>query len=391
MMHVKSIFFLFCYLFFGNSFGFSNPLSAQENFVLRDPPSISLFNGRDLFGWKSENREMDWRVENGEIRVTNGPAGLLRTTTQFDNYILSLEFWATEETNSGVFLRTSPRPRSPGVDCFELNIAAINPYPTGSLVGQVRTKEVFRSETWHQLKIHVTRELFCAWIDGKMTVQSKLGPKGKGFIGLQKNQGEVRFKNIRLMPILQRMKPNDWNLKDTYASTANWDKDVLVLSGGSGQVESNRSFGNFLFFTSFKTGVLKSNSGVFFRCIPNAKMMGYESQIEFPAQGETLDWPVGSIFRRHKARESSAKDLEWGEMFIHADGPRVAVWINGEQVTDWSDRRKRNENPRRGLRTEAGTIILQGHDPNTKMEFKDMAVVELEPRQRGLKSSKTDR
>jgi hypothetical protein len=53
---------------------------------------------------------------------------------------------------------------------------------------------------------------------------------------------------------------------------------------------------------------------------------------------------------------------------------RFAVWIDGLQVTDWKDDRKPNENPRKGRRLEAGHISLQGHDPTTNLQFRNLKI-----------------
>jgi hypothetical protein len=55
----------------------------------------------------------------------------------------------------------------------------------------------------------------------------------------------------------------------------------------------------------------------------------------------------------------------------------MAVWVNGYQVTDWKDGRQPNENPRSGLRTEPGTIQIQGHDPTTDLSFRNLRIAEL--------------
>ncbi|MBT5599078.1 MAG: DUF1080 domain-containing protein, partial [Planctomycetaceae bacterium] len=44
---------------------------------------------------------------------------------------------------------------------------------------------------------------------------------------------------------------------------------------------------------------------------------------------------------------------------------------------DWTDTRKSNENPRRGLRTAAGSIMIQGHDPTTNLSFRNLRISEL--------------
>ena len=67
-------------------------------------------------------------------------------------------------------------------------------------------------------------------------------------------------------------------------------------------------------------------------------------------------------------------------MTIHADGPHMAVWVNGYQVSDWTDRRKPDPNPRKGLRLEPGTIMLQGHDPTTDLSFRNLRIAEMPKR-----------
>ena len=64
-------------------------------------------------------------------------------------------------------------------------------------------------------------------------------------------------------------------------------------------------------------------------------------------------------------------------MTVVAHGPHIATWVNGVQVTDWTDTRPKDETPRRGLRTEAGTIQLQGHDPDTDLEFGKVSVRQI--------------
>ena len=165
---------------------------------------ISLFDGNSLYGWKIEN-DGDWLVEGGEIRTTRGKVGLLRTTTQFDDFELRLEFKTQPGTNSGVFFRTSPQPRGPSLDCFELNIApADNPFPTGSLVARSKYEGQLAFEEWNTARIVCDGSAIRIWINGQSTCDYE-APKslGRGFIGLQYNQGSIAFRNIALKPLNQ--------------------------------------------------------------------------------------------------------------------------------------------------------------------------------------------
>jgi hypothetical protein len=111
---------------------------------------------------------------------------------------------------------------------------------------------------------------------------------------------------------------------------------------------------------------------------------GYESQIHNGYKNgdrtKPVDHGTGAIFRRIQARRVVANDNEWFSKTIVADGPHIAVWVNGYQVTDWTDTRKPNDNPREGLRTEKGTLQIQGHDPTTDILFRDFRAAELRPR-----------
>jgi hypothetical protein len=53
------------------------------------------------------------------------------------------------------------------------------------------------------------------------------------------------------------------------------------------------------------------------------------------------------------------------------------VWVNGYQVTDWTDDRAADDNPRKGLRTKAGTLQLQGHDTTTDVSIRNVQAAEI--------------
>jgi len=91
-----------------------------------------------MFGWQATTKA-NWKVENGELQVSKGKLGLLRTTAQFDDFEMTLEYKADERTNSGIFLRSSPKPKSVTKECYELNIASPkdHEYFTGALAVQL--------------------------------------------------------------------------------------------------------------------------------------------------------------------------------------------------------------------------------------------------------------
>ena len=352
---------------------------------------IALFDGESLYGWRPQERA-DFRVEDGSIVVDSGDQCLLCTTTQFSDYVLKLEFRCEPDTNSGIFLRTSPKPKDVKQDCFELNIAPVdNPYPTGSFVGLKKYSDFEPDNEWHQYEATLDGDKASILLDGKEVLSyEQKAAVGRGFIGLQHNKGRVEFRNIKLKPLnsTSLFNGNDLTGWKTYPEMASefqvTPEKTLSMKNGKGMLETEGKFGDFVLQLEAISHGVHLNSGVFFRCIPGEEMNGYESQIQNGiVDGDPtkpMDAGTGAIFRRTQARRVVGNDFEWLAKTIIAEGPHIAVWVNGYQVTDWVDRRKPDKNPRRGLRTEPGTIILQGHDPTTDFSFRDIRISEMRSR-----------
>ena len=77
---------------------------------------VPLFNGHDLTGWVNPNCAPEtWSVRDGKIFCTGHPIGAMRTTRQYENFILELEWRHLQHAgNSGVFIWGTPI-SAPGV------------------------------------------------------------------------------------------------------------------------------------------------------------------------------------------------------------------------------------------------------------------------------------
>jgi hypothetical protein len=373
------------------------PLVAAEHNKLT-PQELAegwllLFDGETLFGWTPAN-DADWKVADGAITATKATQpGLLHTASQFADYVLKVDFRIEEGGNSGVFLRTSPAPAEVGGRCYEVNIAqwGQNDWPTGSIVQHKRCEKDHGQAGWQSFELTADGGRFAVAVDGKPALEyTHERPLRTGYIGLQFRRGKVEFRNIKLKPL--GLKPI-FNGKDL----AGWrshaeSKSVFTVTpdgalnckNGRGMLETEGRWGNLLMqFEVFVNGQ-GLNSGVFFRCIPGELMNGYECQIhngfKDGDRGKPQDCGTGGIFRRQDARKVLADDFQWFPMTLVAEGAHVAAWVNGVQVSDWTDDRKPDANPRKGLRVEPGTIQLQGHDPTTDLSFRNLRIIELPPR-----------
>ncbi len=349
---------------------------------------ILLFDGQTMFGWEPGSKA-NWKVADGVISVSEGQPGLLHTTSQFDSYVLRVDFRADKETNSGIFLRTPAQPKSPTDDCYEANIAApsVSPFPTGSLVGRKKgTVDSFPTD-WQTYEIRVDGDHFTLKVDGhEVCDYTDPKPQARGFIGLQYNTGKAEFRNIKLKPLgLKKLfngqDTTGWKQHPQHPVKTSVEAGVLRAWGDHGQLESEQQFGDFTLQAELKCNAKNSNSGIFFRCIPGDLMNGYECQIQNGYKNgdrtKPMDCGTGGIYRRQDARRVMADDFEWFHVTLIASGLHMAAWVNGYQVSDWTDPRKPDPNPRTGSRVTPGTLALQIHDASTDISVRAIDVAEM--------------
>jgi hypothetical protein len=372
------------------------PAEAQQSPNTLTPAELAegwilLFDGQSLHGWHPTT-PAPWDVKDGAITVSGGEPGLLCTMSQFGDFQLQVDFRAPATTNSGIFLQTSKVPRDPVRDCYELNIhsAPDAKFPTGSFVGRKRVDGAAVDEGWHHYDVTARGGKFVVRLDGRQILEYEdPHPIARGHIGLQLNTGPVAFRNIKLKPlglesIFNGQDLTGWKPLPGKPGKFEVEGGELKISGGPGQLESEGKYADFVLQLEAFVGAPRLNSGVFFRCIPGEYAMGYESQIHNGFLGGDRNRPqdcgTGGIYRRQNARRVVADDQTWFHKTIVSDGDHMAVWVNGILVTDFTDYRAADVNPRKGLRREAGTLQLQAHDPTTNLRFKNLRIAEKPPR-----------
>ena len=111
-----------------------------------------------------------------------------------------------------------------------------------------------------------------------------------------------------------------------------------------------------------------SNSGIFFRADTTASpwVDGYEVQIDLKDEKN----PTGSIYNRvptslEQVREI-APEKQWNQVEIKAVGPRIQVWINGQQLQDATLHVR-----------DIGHIGVQQHHKGVTVKFKNIRIKKL--------------
>jgi hypothetical protein len=164
------------------------------------PKKQSLFNGKDLSGWKIYGTEK-WYVEDGLLVCESGPDkgyGYLATDKFYKDFDLSVEFLQEANGNSGVFFRsTIEGTKISGWQCE----VAPQGHDTGGIyesygrgwLKQIEDEKenILKPETWNKLRIKVVGDRVQTWLNGQPMVDfsdEKIG-KANGSIALQIHDG----------------------------------------------------------------------------------------------------------------------------------------------------------------------------------------------------------
>jgi len=99
---------------------------------------------------------------------------------------------------------------------------------------------------------------------------------------------------------------------------------------------------------------------------------GYEVQVN----NSHTDWRrTGSLYGIQDVKEVYVKDNEWYTEYIKVEGKRVIIKLNDKTVVDYTEPANLKREGGDSLRIISnGTFALQGHDPKSKVYFKNLMV-----------------
>ena len=184
------------------------PLLATHGFIetkaddfKMEPGFVSLFNGKDLSGWGFRNQRTQkatagfdgkksssdgrYVVVNGRLVVTTPSEGRriqqLWTTREFPkDFVLRLEFRATPNADSGVFIRR------PQLQCRDY-----------SLAGPWKNLEKYKSQDWNEIVVSVKGGVAHCTCNGEV-LDARFKVPSTGPIGLEGDRGQMEYRRIRI-------------------------------------------------------------------------------------------------------------------------------------------------------------------------------------------------
>ena len=262
-----------------------------------DQPYRPLFNGKDLAGWVNVNCAPGTFTVRDEMIVSTGvPTGIMRTDTQYENFVLELEWRHLKAGgNAGLFLwanaLTAPgTPFARGIevqildglntenytshgDVFAIHGATMKPlfpHPAGWMRCLPSERRCKPSPEWNHYRVECQNGAVKLAVNGKEVSGGTECRPRQGYLCLESEGSECHFRNIKIRelpstnPKPEEIADVDQGFRSLYSGVdlAGWKElpghkshwkpaDWVLDYDGQSEAEdkclwSNKEYGNFM-------------------------------------------------------------------------------------------------------------------------------------------------
>ena len=161
----------------------------------------TLFDGTNLNGWNRVG-DANWEIVDGAVQATKGGTSFLVTSRSYDDFQITLEFWASDDANSGVFIRCQDPKNITAMNAYEVNIYDKRPdpaYRTGAIVDVAKPMvNLNAGGRWNTFDITAQGTKLIVIMNGMKTVDVDHKGHVRGPLALQYGAGTVRFRNVKI-------------------------------------------------------------------------------------------------------------------------------------------------------------------------------------------------
>ncbi|MGB9367998.1 MAG: DUF1080 domain-containing protein [Xanthobacteraceae bacterium] len=168
---------------------------------------VTLLDSGKMGEWDRVG-ESNWRMEDGALvadkRSGDSPAYLV-TKGPYKDFMIHAEFWASDDANSGIFIRCQNPKQITDRSCYEVNIFDQRPDPSYGTGGIVHFAEVNpmpkAGGKWNTFEITAKGRVITVLMNDQKTVELRNTMFGEGPFALQHGQGVIKFRKVAVKPL----------------------------------------------------------------------------------------------------------------------------------------------------------------------------------------------
>ena len=153
-------------------------------------------------------REANWQIKDDSLFADSGgkdPAYLV-SKKSYKDFEMRVEFWASHDANSGVFVRCQDPKNIGDENCYEANIFDQRPdpsYGTGAIVkvAKAPTPMPKAGGKWNTYEITARGDHLVLLLNGVKTVDVRDAKLAQGPIALQWGRGTIKWRKVEIKPL----------------------------------------------------------------------------------------------------------------------------------------------------------------------------------------------
>jgi len=148
--------------------------------------------------------DANWSAEHNAIQATQGSgASWLVSKNSYSDFSLRVEFWASNDANSGIYMRCEDANQITDRTCYEANVFDQRGDPsfgTGAIVhiAPVDEPRPTAGNSWNVFVITLDGDHLVVELNGKRTVDVRDNLLASGPIALQWGRGALRFRKVAI-------------------------------------------------------------------------------------------------------------------------------------------------------------------------------------------------
>jgi hypothetical protein len=173
----------------------------------QDAGWVTLFDGKSLDGWDRVG-ESNWHVEDGAVvadKMAGKEAGYLVSKNSYKNFVIRVEFWPSDNANSGIYFRCLDPKKITDRTCYEANIFDQRPdpsYGTGAITRYIEVDPMPKAaDKWNTYEVTAKGRDITVVLNGQTTAKLRNGMFDEGPIALQHGAGAIKIRKVEIKPL----------------------------------------------------------------------------------------------------------------------------------------------------------------------------------------------
>ena len=165
---------------------------------------IDRGNGLEFF---DRVGDANWAMVDGAVQANQGgkTPGYLVTKSSYGDFVIRVEFWASHDANSGIYMRCADRSKITDKTCYEANIFDQRPdptYGTGAITNFAKITNMPKAGgKWNVYEITAKGSKISVVLNGEKTVELDHDQLKSGPVALQWGRGTIRFRKVQIKRI----------------------------------------------------------------------------------------------------------------------------------------------------------------------------------------------